>query len=464
MKHKVKYIKLYSVALVIALVLGGLAVYMPLTYAENNSPEKNNSMKQAVAQRLYNMVSEKIDKILNLADEYGINISNFTENIDMANNFLNNASNYIKSNSTLSIKLSIKAMLVFSPVVRYVTKNLPHEAKVEMENNSLKNAIDVKMYSLKKLNNTVSWLENKSIPVPYELPDMINKAYNNLTMAYELVNSGNYSVSQVAHLIADASKLIGQGTALLYRHTGGVWGTFCLADHSMKKILYNTVNLAKGINRTINLLNNSEASDEVVNRISVIANDTYRLNQYVYKAYNMSVKISGEENNYTKALKTLSDALNISYPLINQAITEIEDGNISSAINELQAASNIIMNGINNVAPLFKHFHNAISNMRSTFMHVKGRFRDAMKNMMLHDTAKMMFHIHKLDVMLKIAYNKYQHGRMTKTQFLAILDNIKTNLNTMNNQLSSMKHPPRMLMNRIQELLNWINRIESEMQ
>ena len=464
MKHKVKYIKLYSVALIIALVLGGLTVYMPLTYAENNPPEKSNSMKQAVAQRLHDMVSEKIDRILKLADEYNINLSNFTENIDMAHNFLSNASNYIESNSTLSIKLSIKAMLAFSPVARYVIKNLPHEAKMEMENNSLKNAIDVKMHSLKKLNNTVSWLENKSIPVPYELPDMINKAYNELTTAYDLVNSGNYSTSQVAHLIADASKLIGQGTALLYRHSGRVWGTFCLADHSMEKILHNTVNLAKGINRTISLLNNSEVSDEVVHRISVIANDTYRLNQYVYKAYNMSVKISGEENNYTKALKTLSDALNASYPLINQAITEIEDNNVSSAISELQAASNIIINGINDVAPLFKHFHNAITSMRSTFMHVKGRFRDAMKNMMLHDTAKMMFHIHKLDVMLKIAYNKYQHGRMTKTQFLAILDNIKTNLNTMNNQLSSMKHPPRMLMNRIQELLNWINRIESEIQ
>lgn len=436
-------------------------IQTPVAIANENQAEDK---KILIANAFIQRVSDKINSILSLAEEYNIQIpDNLSKNIMKANDLLDNASRYVETEPIYAIKLAIRASIVFAPVARYVIKNLPPEVIENARNNRLKQAIEVKLIAVEKLNRTVQWLENMSIPVPDEIQQNLQEAKNILQNAQNKVNSSNYNVSEVAHMIAYASKLIGQTTMLMYKYTSKIWICTSLADRSLHRISIATVGIDRALNKTIDALQTGNIS-EAKEKLSTIINVTDRLVIYLDKAIEISTNRSGSESNFTQALTILKESLIEAKTDMENAYQVLENNppDTLSAVSYLENSLITINQAIEDVAPIFKranHYliitHDVLGRMR---LHIK----EKIIAIATYHRIKLVICLEVTEARLKFAYQLYEKGKITAGQLNNTLTATEHMLNNVLNALNSLPNPPQPLINKINNLLSWIEEVRAE--
>jgi exonuclease VII small subunit len=454
-------VKITSMMLVLIILLGGITTYLSIPAVTAQRPE---DVKKAVALKVYERISNHINGLLTLAEENDISIpENLSIKVDLALELLNNASQVLDEDPNLAIKLSIKASIVFGPVARYIMANLPEEVKFNVRNEALRNAIEVKLRLVDRLYLTIEWMENKSIPVPDEIVSKLDEAKSKLEEAKDLVESGEYDVSEVARMIAEASKLIGQVNAGLYRYSGKIWAVAVCVDQSIKIVIRGAYRLGDALNETINILSEDGDIETAKNRTLIIANATLRFMDFISRAYFKAVAKVGS-NNYTDALLQLNSTLAEIYPLLIEAANALEDEDILTAITLLQSALDSLMNTLEEISPIFKDLHMKITKLREVLPQFRDYLRSILGRMVINKLASITIHIGKLEAGLKKAYRLYQNGYISDTQMLSVLDKAETNLNTLLNLLNELPMKPMPLINKINSLLDWIQDVRSEIQ
>ena len=453
-------IKIVSIGLILMLVLSSVFTLMPAYPVSADSDKRG--MPERVASIIINKISTRIDAILALADEYGITIpGNLTGYIDKAKSILANASELVEESPLEAIKTAVRASSVFAPVARYVLNSLPEEAKHDLMEDRLETAVEVKLKMVSGLENTIEWLENRSITVPDNIKTMVSDARSLLEEAQSLLESGDYEESNVAHLIAEASKLIGQATAALHKFARKGWVLATFADKAVIGMFYASQKITMVLNRTINVLEDGDI-DTAKTRLMDIINITDRLIEFMNRAIDMSGNYSEMGSNFTSSLVLLRDALVEARGYMVSALEALENDDVLTAISYLEQAIETINRALSSVTPIFKDMHHYLKTVTNMFEKMKNRFREAMENMFMHRLAKLIAGLEKMEFRLKNAYTLYNKGLLPGEKFLDMLNNAENILTSILNNLNKMKNPPPMLIEKVSNMLSWIEQVKAE--
>jgi|GEM_PF-1238117 exonuclease VII small subunit len=453
-------IKVVSIGLILMLVLSSVFTLMPAYPVSAGSEERG--VPERVANIIINKISTRIDAVLALADEYGITIpDNLTIYIDKARSILANASELVEESPLEAIKTAVRASGVFAPVAKYVLSNLPEEAKHELVEDRLETAVEVKLKMVASLENTIEWLENRSITVPDDIKTMVSDARSLLEEAQSLLESGEYEESDVAHLIAEASKLIGQATAALHKFARKGWILATFADKAVIGMFYASQKVTIVLNRTINVLEDGDV-DAAKDRLTDIINITDRLIEFMNRAIDMSGNYSEMGGNFTSALIILRDALVEARNYMLLALDALENDDVLTAVSYLEQAIDTINNTLSSVMPIFRGMHHYLKAVTSMFEKMKNRFREAMENMFIHRLAKLVAGLETMEFRLKRAYKLYNQGIISGEKFLDMLNNAENVLTKILDNLNEMKNPPPMLVEKINNMLSWIEQVKAE--
>ncbi len=454
-------VKLASISLVIILVLSGIFTFTQ-TYPVAAESENRKGLPKEVATMIINKISNRIDSILTLAENYNIEIpENLTVFVDKAKEILTNASDLVEESPLSAIKLAVRASGVFAPVARYVLSSLPDDVKHDLMNDRLEVAVDVKLRMVEGLEKTVEWLENRSITVPDDIKGMISDARSVLENAKNLLETGDYEESEIAHMIAEASKLIGQATAALHRLARKGWVMASLADRAVIGMILASQKINIILNRTVNTLEDGDIAAAKTTLTDLI-NATDRLIDFINRAINVSGNYSDSDGEFTSTLIVLRDALIEARGYMEQALNALEEEDVFSAISYLEDAMNVLSKAITSIEPIFRNVHHFLVKMKGVFENIKNRYRDVLRNMSIHRLTNVITGIEMMKMRLKKAYYQYNQGHMSAEDFLSLLDNAENTLTRILDNLNEMPRPPAMLVQKINNLLSWIGQVRAE--
>ena len=445
--------------LLLIILIGVLVPYATSApvYAGNN-----DVMKKLVAEKVVNMVRNRITGLLNLADSHGITIpDNLTDNVDQALALLDEASSKVDTQPKEAIRLSIKASLVFAPVARYIVKNLPEGAISEVMDKRLEKAIEVKLALVNRLNETLNWLRDKGIPFNEEASNLVNDAYNLLMQAKDLLESGNYNTSDVAHLIGEASMKLGLATKTLYGSLHRDWVKVNIIAHAGFQMHTNLKSLVWILNSTIDSLESGSANiTETSEKLRDIANALSRVADII------DSHMGGvpPDSNLSKAMQIIRDALYDVSSLLNQAADSLDNGDVNGAIAILETAINELVSAAEEAGQYLPSIRSKIIKLREILPQMMDKLRSKLEIFIANKMGNLVYFVGLMDASLHAAYRRYQQGHLSKDSLLHILDRAENILTTMLNRLNNMKHPPQFIIQKINNILDWIHSVESELQ
>lgn len=450
----------YAVAGLLLIIL--LGVYVPYATSTQVYASDGVGMKSLVAEKVINMVRDKIDGLLALAERHGITIpENLTDDVDMAYELLSQAAGLVDSNPKEAIKLSIQASLVFSPVARYIIKNLPEGAISVIINERLEKAIEVKLGMVERLNNTLNWLDEKGIPYSDDVRTLLSESYELLTQAQNMLESGEYNTSDVARLLGQASMKIGLATKTLYKSLHRDWVKVNMISHAGIQMKVNIERLIKVLNVTILSLEEDTANtSEISETLRDIASSVERIADII----NRHLGAAPEDSNITRAMIIIRDALYDVADLLNEAADYLDSEDTNSAIAAIQAAIDRITEAVDEAGDYLRDVRYKIMKLREIMPQMMEHLRMGLKNYIAAHMGRMVFTVGMIDISLKTAYRKYSEGHLSKAAFLALLDRAEDILTTILDRLNNTKHPPELIIRRINSLLDWIETVRSEVQ
>ncbi len=420
-----------------------------------------DEMRKLVAERVVNIAKGKIYGLLNLAEENGLVIpANLTNRVDEAISILAQAEAAIDTDPNEAIRLSIKATLVFAPVARYILRNLPADVIPEANIIRLMNAINVKLGMVERLNNTVNWLDERGIPYPDEVRTLLDEAYESLIQAKSLLESGEYNTSDVAHLVGEASMKIGLATKTLYRGLHRDWVKVNIIAQAGIRMHTNLKRMVNVLNRTIIMLDEGAANvTEVVDLLNGIADALTRLADIIDR----HMGVAPEQSNASIAMGIIRDALYDASDLLREAASYLEEGDTDSAIAAIQAAIDIILDAIDEAGQYMSEARIKIIKLREILPQMMDRLRDGIRRMVAARMGGLIFRVGLIEASLHAAYNRYNDGHLSKEALLSLLDRAENILNIMLERLNKMPRPPQVLVQKINNLLAWIQDVRSEL-
>lgn len=450
--------------IVILIIVSVLVPFINTYSAEASNTSENNGNEERLvdaARKLIEHTSDKIQRLLSLADTYGIAIPNNLLKMDEVNGLLENASHIVDSNPREAAKISVQAMIVFSPAARYIISNLPEDVVNKGKRRGLSQAIDVKLRMLNNLNNTMEWMKNMSINIPLETETDIGNARTILIEANETLSSGNYNASDIAHMIANASKLIGHAMSQIHRSSAKKWVAASLAESSLKQIGGLTKMMSNTLNKTVESIESGDVS-EAEHTLSILMNRTGRIIEFLNKSIDISIRKTGESSGYTVTLTSLYNAfLNASVHMEN-ALEELNYNNTFVAERELEIALSAINNAVNNIGPEVKGLYIHANRLRNAIEGMKKNMNSKMKNIFKHRTEKISMNLHKMEKNLHVSYQLYKRGKLSQEKFIHILNTSEHTLKSLINNLNSLPNPPKHIINEANALLSWIENVKNE--
>jgi len=452
-------IKLLPIALITIILLGGFASYLntqQIVYAS-----KDNINKIAVAQTIIDKISRRINYILSLAEEYNIEIpENLTDNTETAKELLANASAIVYDEPCKAIKMAIKASIVFAPIARYVASNLPEDVKSDLEKRRVECAVEARLRIVRKLKLVIERLENMSLPVPEAAVNAVDEAETILLNALEKIESGNYTVSEIAGMINSANKHISDAIKALHGDFKEIWKKASVADVALHLIGKLTYKLMDRINITIQLIEEGKVDDAKSNisiMIRFIDLAIARLEHcsYIYKHL---------PDNYTSVIEKIKDTLINVRDLLDDALESLDLNDTISAVSYLEDAVTAIQNTLEELSGVFHCAHHYLSHVIVFVSNVRVRFGEWIRKLAVNKLSNLIIKIGHIESHLNHAYRKYQNGELTKDEFKNILEHYKQTLLNILDALNRLEHPPKKLVNHINELLAWIEEVESTLE
>jgi len=450
-----KFVSTLIVALVLVSMLTVVATAVPV------SAEEPSNIRVRVAKMILNGVSRRIDAVLNLAERYGISISeNMTERVDSAKSILQNATEVVEEEPCKAIRMAVKACWVFKPVAIYILKNIPEEEKATLRENILLKAIEARENALSRLKNVISWLEDRGVKIPEEISNNIALAEDLLNQARELIESGSYNASDVRTLIGDASKALAKATLALHRVTGNIWKATTLVNFSLLRLRGAIILIGKAINATIEAIE-ANKTEEAIGIIDKTVNGMEQVITFLDKALETLERKNVNEN-VTEAVTALKNAMAEAKTHVEKARTSLEQGDTLSAISELETALDTIVTVVETYKHIFVGFHRHIEVLLTVSGKIHITIGERLKIMALRKAAWLVFHLERMDMRLHMLYHLYEEGKVSEEEFHKALDNAKTLLENLKTRLEKLPRPPKPIIEKINRMLEWITSVYSK--
>jgi exonuclease VII small subunit len=215
------------------------------------------------------------------------------------------------------------------------------------------------------------------------------------------------------------------------------------------------------LNRTIQILEDGNV-DIAKRQLSGLINITDRFIAFIDRAVAISKNNTGPDSNFTRALEELENTLVSVKSDMEQALAALDDNDILSATSYLESAVDTLKNTISSVIPIFKGIHRYLMHMETVFKNMRDRFREALISMFIHRMSFVIENVEKIDLRLKYAYSQYKQGQLSSEELLSLLNSGETVLKSIRNHLNELPRPPTLLIQRINNILDWISQIKSE--
>jgi len=451
-------IKLLPIALITIILLGGFASYLntqQIVYAS-----KDNINKIAVAQTIIDKISRRINYILSLAEEYNIEIpENLTDNTETAKELLANASVIVYDEPCKAIKMAIKASIVFAPVARYVASNLPEDIKSDLEKRRVECAVEARLRMVRKLKLVIERLESMSLPVPEAAVNAVDEAETILHNALEKIESGDYTVPEIAGMINSANKHISDAIKALHSDFKEIWRRASVADvafHLLGKLTYK---LMDRIDATIELIEEGRVEDAEGN-ISIMI---HFIDLTIARIERCSGIYKHLPDNYMSVIEEIRETLTNVKDLLNQALESLDQDDLL-AVSYLEDAVATLQNTLEELSSIFQSAHRYLSQVTVFVAGVRARFGEWIRNLATNRLSDLIIRIGHIEARLTQAFDKYQNGELTKDEFKSILEHYKQTLMNILDVLNRLEHPPKKLVDHINELLAWIEEVESTLE
>ena len=446
--------RLVGLTLVALIAFSGL-----LPYIGQGIGLARESIPVDVATRVIGLVEARINMLLNLAEENGVTIpENLVDRVEEARGLISQAYEIVDDDPREAIKLSIRAAVVFAPVARYIVRNVPVEAFMEVRAPGLIKAIEVRLRAVYRLNETINWLEEHGINVPDDIKEMVVEARELLEDALSMIESGEYDPSQVARMVAEASRLIGIATGRLNRDLRMEWRMATIMVGVTHSIIVKLERIAISINKTIEAIVEDGDLEEVKVGISITLNHTLRLAEFIDRIIE-SGRIQDKEVRI--ALELARDTLIEVAGSLEIALDALDDGDTTIAVSALESALEKLDTLIDELLRYAPEFIGRVKSLRRIMPTLREKFMSSIVDMMKNRVARGMLMIGMVKAGLDRVLEAYEDGRISKDVFLNILEHLEEMLLRMKERLESMPRPPRRLLDIIDGLLSDIAELRS---
>ena len=458
---KVKVISYMLITLLTLSVLGGFIGY--------SLGEEDKYIKS---------VENFIKYYLDLADEKGIELpNNYMEKVNRALAYIEKAKN--ESNPYKAYKLILEATLEFSPVYFYIQSNIDMEYTIDKS--LYIEVINSKRDVLIQMNKTLERFEDtmvicvevtvmggmanvKDVNIYREmcieldrtsLGDRIREALDRLEEIEQNLDRMSPSeieeaLSQVNGVIANITVQINDAIGKNWRGMGMIQGVSIASRKILESIVF-SVNLS---------IRHIEAGDSEA-ALDILRGLENRLDAYI-RILDKSIQyaerfdISDEiVNNVKELINTISNVKD----LVSSAISALEAGDSASALNYLEQALGILQSYISNYGdtlPVPKEF---ISMVVNSSVELRNRIKVNMRRFIQGDTRSIERMIDNLERQINQLVRQYEAGLIPKPVFINMLNNIKATLMDLKEELTNIGGANQSLIDRVDQLLNYIDEL-----
>ena len=459
----IKVLKYISIALIAALLISisctalSTAIAMNGRYIGIESTSTNRDPGRVIAAlKLIELIRSRIDYIISLANTYGINIpENLSLKIDQALETLSNASSLVSNDPREAISLALKAYSIFKPVTIYVFQNLPEEVKKELFSKKMLRVLEYNLAMVKHITKRIDILVNKGVVIPQYIHNMIQNTEKELENIEKIIESGNYSIKNIAKQISKAGYELGKIYRALYRYTKSLHEKASRALYAIANFVKSFIRMHRTLNMSILLIDRGDI-DEAKIVLSILANHTEHVVLYIDRLLNktnMSTEISS-------LLTTLRDTLQDVKTYIINAIEYLDEGNITKAKESILKAMEIIRERVSLISPTTKELFKEALFVRIITQKTMNRVRElTIKN--IHRTIKILHRaIHKIEHRLHRAYELYIKGNLTAEDFSNILNRSENTLRYILAKLYQLPVTPKKLIEYIEGVIEWIESVK----
>ncbi len=422
---------------------------------ENTLSAKGHDRLVYVAKMLVEKVRDRITSILRLAVKYNITIpDNMTSILDRVKSLLANASRIVDDEPRQAIRLALEAMRELKPIALYIIKAIPSDERRELVENRLEQAIARREALLESIEERLEWLSDRNVSVPENLWRKIDDAKQLLAQARELIQSGNYSISQVYGILHRVDALIASILRELYGYTSMVWHRIAFIEHSYHKFIKGLIILARGINVSIDLVEKGEV-DKALTIISRLANATSRLADYTSRLIGISENKSLE--NVTGLLRKIHDALVSVKDHLVKAEEYLSVNETMLALNELNEAIGTLITLLEENKDVFKDIAVHLRMLTRLSERIHRMIGKMLGRIIAEKSLDLLVFINKIEHRLYMLEKMYEEGKISMDEYKNSLQHIKQLLENIKDKLENIPKTPQRILEKINELINWID-------
>lgn len=445
--------------ILVLLVLVALAV-VPTGALLVNAEEKSGlrigaRTGSSVADAIIARIKAGIEGVLVLADKYNVTIpENLTVLIDEARSLLVNASKIVEESPGEAVRLALLAAKRFRPVAVYVLNSIPSEEREELHRKHvavLVERVEVIVGSLKK---RLSWLEEKGVKIPDSIWEKVDKAEQLVVEAKELVAEPGYDTRRVLEIVREVDRLVSQTVMELYKYTGRTWRILGIVEHSYHKFMRGLLIVARGINTTINVLeeNNTSRAGELLDRLT----DTVQgLIEYIDRALKFLGNKTVDENT-TEALTAIRRVLVEVREHLASAKQYVDEGNVVVALDELQQALDKLLSTLREHQLPLKSVHMHLRALVGVSERVHRALYGLAKKIAVRRSADLILFLLRVEHRLHRLTGLYENGNISIDEYREVLESTKQLLENIKSRLEELPRPPVMIVKHIDKLINWI--------
>ncbi len=422
---------------------------------ENTLSAKDYNRLVYVAKMLVEKVRDRITSILGLTEKYNITIQdNMTSILDRVKSLLANASRIVNDEPRQAIRLALEAMREFKPIALYVIKSIPSDERRELVENRLEQAIARRETLLKSIEERLEWLSNRNISVPESLWKKTDEAKQLLAQARELIQSDNYSVSQIYGILHRADMLVTSILRELYGYTHRAWCRIVFIEHSYHRFIKSLVVLTRGINVSIDLVEKGEV-DRALAVIDRLTNATSKLVDYTSKLIGISENKSLE--NVTSLLERIRDVLVSVENHLVKAKDYLSANETMLALDELSNAVSTLTTLLEENRGIFKDIAVHLRMLAKLSERIHRMIGKMLGKIIAEKALDLLVFINRIEHRLHMLKKMYEEEKVSVDEYKSSLQHIKQLLENIKDKLENIPKTPQRILEKISKLINWIN-------
>lgn len=440
---------------VFILLMIALSLAYPLTALAQSSDETSGAQKsvrgaELLAAKMYvNRVSLLINRTLEVAEENNITIpDNLTSHIDHARELLQKARDALEEgNASLAVRYATQASQEFMKVSIYVWTHLSTEARQNLEQEKVINAIEARLAALHHLELIVDKLKDAGVNTS-RLETIILQVNETLNNALELARQGNITGAKI--LLAHATKDIGEAMRATLKTSHKSLHAAVATAAAIRRTTGVLHGITMRLNETIQYIENG-STDEALTRLYKIEDALTTLTAYLTRVHEVMVERNISEV-YVNAVELLLNATNTSTVYINDSIASLEANDTNASIMYIGMAVDVLSTAIDSLkeAKLPNIVIKQVKELKITTMKARGLIKWNQAKMY----AALSMHLDKEKVKLEILLHQYQEGKIPKIKL------VREALHTYK-ELIVLKHSlgpnaPDWLLKKIDNLQEWI--------